>query len=205
MGGSRSKNIGKAGESNVTRWLNEIFDNYIISVTNNKVEFRRVIGSGAHGHLVKQMPVEVQLSLAGDVYGPVSWPWIIEVKKRGDDSISKILKNDKHEFYDWADQVYNESSELHKKPMLVMDFGGRNNAWVAMLSTCINKLWKWQVDKGKPPRIKINVFHDRVSHIESWVIMHWIQWETIVRCDLSAPNSYLRTVTDIRERQCIKT
>jgi len=133
MAGAKSKRIGKAGEANTKNWLNAIFSGYEVESTGKPVEFRRVIGSGAHGHLVEQMPLEVRVSLAGDVYGPTQWPYIIETKKRSDDSVAKILKNEKHEFHDWARQVYNESVEFGKKsPLLVMDFGGKTNAWVGM-------------------------------------------------------------------------
>ena len=199
MAGAKSKRIGKAGETNTKNWLNNIFSDYEVIETEKLVEFRRVIGSGAHGHLVEQMPLEVRVSLAGDVYGPTKWPWIIETKKRSDDSVAKILKNEKHEFHEWTEQVYNEAQDFGKKsPMLVMDFGGKTDAWVAMHDRCINKLWKWKEGEGKPPRIKINAYHEKLFRWEPWVIMHWNEWEKIVVRDLESKQSYLLNSAGIR-------
>lgn len=171
---TKPKTLGKINEREFVHALNELM--LKADIINENQEFKRVIGSGAHGQDFNKMPYEVQNTFVGDIHGPTNFPFVIECKRRsGEPQFWKLLTDNKHEIYDWIDQVNKDADLIHKIPLLLMKFP-RKGMFVATLAGIITKL--------KDPCDDLpNVIYCRDRRDDIWMIISWSTFEDLIMTD----------------------
>ena len=118
---TKPKTLGKINEREFVHALNKLM--LEAEIIDENQEFKRVIGSGAHGQDFNKMPYAVQNTFVGDIHGPTNFPFVIECKRRkGDPAFHKIIAGKKHDIYDWLDQVEKDADLMNKEPLLITKY-----------------------------------------------------------------------------------
>lgn len=153
--------------------------------------FYRVTDSGMLSHHRPGVSSALMETMVGDVYGPSGWPFVIECKRlRSNPGFHQIiLKNTKHPFFGWINQVCEDALKVNKHPLLITKFLPSMGTYV----TLPFKVWKlWQPLSNFEPNFLY--FHYQVPQPENshstypehsglWITMSWNLFARIVKED----------------------
>ena len=116
----RSKKKGKAGEKEVCALLESFFGK----------KFYRTLGSGADSKIFEgSQPEFITRNQAGDIVcEDQDFPFVVEVKRRGEISLWNILTGNDAELLSWIDQVEDDAKRVNKTPILFFRQDGKQ--WV---------------------------------------------------------------------------